>query len=266
MTLPDFVKAFWHASMSLGQRVERTPWGAVASDDRFPMVWDANNAAVLEPCPGLKAEEIERTLHPILRTAGAPHEHVEFWESSVDNPALSRYRGRGGSPAPDMVMVFEGPLPDLPDPGIDIGIEEIAHPRRSFWPWFRDSLGEFGTELSGEVLDQLVRRVRAVFLPAGMRWFVGSVQGEPAGYASIISLGGVGYIDNVVTMPAQRRRGVATSAVAAAVAASERSGDAHVFLLAERDGDPRRLYERLGFRVAAAVESFTRLLEPEPHP
>src|SRR5207247_8046361 len=104
---------------------------------------------------------------------------------------------------------------------------------------------------------------REVFLPAGMRWFVVSVAGEPAGYASLISLEGTGYLDNVVTMPAHRRRGIASAAVTAAVAASQRAGDDHVFLLAERAGDPQRLYERLGFRVAAPIESFTRGLAPE---
>jgi ribosomal protein S18 acetylase RimI-like enzyme len=96
-----------------------------------------------------------------------------------------------------------------------------------------------------------------------MRWFVGSVDGEPAGYASLISLGSTGYLDNVVTVPAFRRRGVARAAVTSAVTASLEGGDAHVFLLAENAGDPQRLYERLGFRVAAPIESFTRGLAPE---
>jgi hypothetical protein len=45
--------------------------------------------------------------------------------------------------------------------------------------------------------------------------------------------------------------------------ASVEAGDAHVFLLAENAGAPQRLYERLGFRVAAPIESFTRALASE---
>ena len=53
MTLPEFVRRFWYAATELGQRTERTAWGAIASDDRYPLVWDANNATVLETAEGL---------------------------------------------------------------------------------------------------------------------------------------------------------------------------------------------------------------------
>ena len=42
-------------------------------------------------------------------------------------------------------------------------VEEVADPDRSFWPWYRDSLREFGMELSEDVLDQMVKRTREVF-------------------------------------------------------------------------------------------------------
>jgi ribosomal protein S18 acetylase RimI-like enzyme len=259
VTPPDFVKSFWYASTELGRRAERTPWGMVASDDRYPLVWDANNAAVLEPAPDLTTEEIEASLLPALRQAGATHEHVEFWETSVESPALAACRRRGDLSDPDVVMVLDRRrLADL-EPG-RIQIDLVTRPEPSFWPWYRDSLREFGMKLSDDVLDQLVRRTREVFLRAGLRWFVGSIDGHPAGYASLLSLAGTGYLDNVVTMPGYRRRGVASAAVTAAVRASLDRGDANVFLLAEAGGEAQRLYERLGFTVAASVESFTRPL------
>jgi ribosomal protein S18 acetylase RimI-like enzyme len=260
VSLPAFLKAFSYAAMELGQRTERTPWGAVATDDRFPLVWDANAAAVLVPDDGVSPEDIRSALVPALRRVGAPSEHVEFWETSVESPALKEYRRSGKRPDPDVAMVFEGPLPQ---PVAAVRVDEVSHPERSFWPWYRDSLREFGMKLSEDVLDQMVWRTREVLLPAGMRWFVGSVDGEPAGYASLISLEGIGYLDNVVTMPTFRRRGIAGAAVTSAVMASLEAGDARVFLLAENLGDPQRLYERLGFRVAAPIESFTRRLAPE---
>jgi ribosomal protein S18 acetylase RimI-like enzyme len=201
---------------------------------------------------------------PCFRPFGepaAPHEHVEFWETSVESPALAEFRRNGERPDPDEPMVFEGPLPPAMKPAIRV--DEFTHPGRSFWPWYRDSLREFGMELSEPVLDQMLRRTREVLLPAGMRWFVASVDGEQAGYSSLISLERTGYIENVVTMPAFRRRGVASAAVAAAVGASQAAGDDHVFLLTERGGDPQRMYRRLGFRVAASIESFTRSLPSE---
>jgi GNAT superfamily N-acetyltransferase len=207
------------------------------------------------------AAGIREVLHPALAAAGAPYEHVEFWETSVQGSLLEEFRGEADVPDPDVVMVSEGVPPDA-EPS-EVRVEEMTRPDSAFWPWYRDSLREFGMALSEEVLDQMVRRTREVLLPAGLRWFVGHLEGRPAGYASLISLQGVGYLDNVVTVPELRRRGVAAACVAAAVRTGTEAGDRLVFLLAERDGSPQRLYERMGFRTVAPVESFTTPLGSE---
>lgn len=259
MSLPEPVRAFCYATCAL-EGAARTPWGVVASDGRYPLVWDANDACIFEPSPNLTMEQIQALLHPALRQAGAPCEHIEFWETAVESPALREMRAAGDRPVPDFVMVYEGPHPaDLP-----LEVREVARPDAAFWEWYRPTLLEFGETLSEEVLDQMVARIRDVFLPAGLRWFVGCLDGEPAGYTSVISLEGTGYLDNVVTMPNFRRRGVASATVRRAVRECMGRGDRCVFLLAEEGGAPQRLYERLGFRAAARVESFTRPLSPAP--
>ena len=258
MSLPDFVRSSWYGYIELGQKAERTAWGAVATDDRYPLVWDANNATVLEPVNGLTAAAIRADLTPALREAGAPYEHVEFWETSPPTPALEELRSIGERPDPDVVMVLERPAPPARSSGAEV--REITRPDRSFWTWYRESLREFGSTQSDALLDQMTARTAEVFLPAGLRFYVGLLDGERAGYANLVSLKGVGYIDNVVTMQPFKRRGVASATVTAAVRASLGSGDRHVFLLAEKSGDPQRLYERLGFRVRSQIESFTRLV------
>jgi ribosomal protein S18 acetylase RimI-like enzyme len=261
VSLPDFVRRFWYASIELGLRTARTSWGAVATDQRYPLVWDANNATVLEPAKGLTAAAIRADLGPALRAAGAPYEHVEFWDTSAGGPALEEYRRTGQRPDPDVVMVLDRLAP----PGGEAGVQTLeARPDRSFWDWYRESLREFGTAQSEDLLDQMSGRAAEVFVPAGLRFYVGLLDGQRVGYASLLSLERVGYLDNVVTMPSFRRRGVASATVRAAVLASLAGGDRHVFLLAEKDGEPQRLYERLGFRVQAAIESFTRLLAEDP--
>lgn len=258
MALPEPVKSFWYAMAELGQRSERTPWGVVQTDTRFPLVWDVNQASVMEPNPLLTVEEIRSALHPVLRRAGAVHEHVEFWETSVESPALRDFRDRGERSDPDVVMVLAETVRDLEKRAI--AVAEVTSPPPEFWPWYRRSLHEFQTPLSDDVLDQMVDRVRQVLLPGGIGWFIATVDGSTAGYASLISLDGVGYLDQVVTMPEFRRRGVATACVTDAVLAGLDEGDRVVFLLAEENGAPQRLYEKLGFRVRARVESFTRRL------
>ena len=262
MTLPEPIREFWYGACALGERSRRTQWGVVVTDSRYPRVWDANNAAVMEGSPGLTMEEIRSVLIPAIGESGATHEHIEFWETSVESPAIREMRHTGERPDPDVAMLFEGP-PALAfgmarDPGV--AVEELTRLDATFWRWYRDSLKEFRMELADDLLDQMVDRVQRVFLPH-MRFFVGYVDGEMAGYTSLLSLAGVGYLDNVVTMPEFRRRGIASATVTRSVQESLASDARAVFLLAEQNGAPQRLYERLGFRVRANIDSFTRPLQ-----
>jgi GNAT superfamily N-acetyltransferase len=265
MALPDSVRAFWYEMCALSNRATRTPWGVVATDPRFPLVWEANMACVMEAAPELTLGEIQSALHPALRQAGAVYEHVEFWEPSRIGPALEEARARRQHGDPDVVMVRQGTVQLAPLPA-DVEVQEVRVPEPRFWPWYRSSLAQFGMRLSETVLDQMMERTRSVSMPAGMRWFVATIDGEPAGYTSLISLAGVGYLDGVVTMPGFRSRGVATATILRAVEASGRAGDAEVFLLTDPAGNARPLYERLGFRVAAQVEGCTRLLDAAEDP
>ncbi len=106
----------------------------------------------------------------------------------------------------------------------------------------------------------MFRRDLEVFLPRGLRFFVGFVEGQMAGQATLLGIDGVSYLDSVVTRPEFRGRGVATATVLRAVQAGIERGDDLVHLLAVKDSGPQRLYERLGFRVEAEVVSFTRAL------
>jgi GNAT superfamily N-acetyltransferase len=263
MTLPEPVRSFWYAMCGLGEWSERTPWGVVAADRRFPLVWEANLCCVMEPVADLAIEEVESAAHPALRRHGAPYEHLEFWETSVLTPALETARARAERHSQDVVMTFDRSRRSEPpaagiDVDIDIHIEEVRSPGPEFWPWLRASVVEYGMPLSDAVMDQLIERFRSVLVPAGLRWFVARVGGELAGYAGLISLENVGYVEGVVTMPGFRRQGVASATVGRAIEASAESGDRALFLLTDPDGAPRRLYERLGFRVAAEVEGCTR--------
>jgi ribosomal protein S18 acetylase RimI-like enzyme len=266
MSLPGPLRSFWYAAADLGPIARTTPWGLVKADPRYPLLWDANHAAVLEPSPGLTLAEIRAELIPVLEAVGAQHDHVEFWDLSSSSPALAELRASGDRHDPDVMMVFEDDealSPNRPRAEAigSVQVREIAEPDDAFWGWYRQTRRAFGVEFSDEVVDQLVDRDREVFHPAGLRWFVGFAEGEMAGFASLISLERVGYVDNVVTLERFRRRGVATATVVRAVSESRAGGDELVHLLAVEGGAPQRLYERLGFRTLGRVESFTRPLE-----
>jgi ribosomal protein S18 acetylase RimI-like enzyme len=81
-----------------------------------------------------------------------------------------------------------------------------------------------------------------------------------AGQTTLLGIDGVGYLDSVVTRPEFRRRGVASATVLRAVEAATERGDRLVHLLTVKDSGPQRLYERLGFQLAAEIVTFTRPL------
>ena len=97
-----------------------------------------------------------------------------------------------------------------------------------------------------------------VLAAAGMRLFTAVRGGEVAAYASLLSLGGVGLIDSVATLPDHRRRGLATSLVAAVIAASSAAGNQATCLFTGEGSDPQRMYNRLGMRMVARVAQFHR--------
>jgi ribosomal protein S18 acetylase RimI-like enzyme len=266
VTLPERILSFWNALLGLHERVHTTSWGAVVTDSRYPLVHEANHATVLRAAPGLTVADIRSELLPALERVRAMDEHIEFMDADDDSPALRDLLTSPGAHDPDVVMAYEGDrsaftregLADMPE-GVEV--REVERTEEPFWALLRDVPNQYGDRLPDEVLDQMLERVEQLFVPAGERFFLGTVNGTDAGMASVLTLEGVAYLDNVVTWPEFRRRGVATATVSTALRTSL-EGDAElVFLLAEQGGAAQGLYERLGFQVRRRCFGFTRLVK-----
>ena len=94
-TLPDHVLRFWRALDERFGSVEPVWWGAVVTDARFPMIWDANYARVDVAAPDLRLADIESHLLPALRDAGAPVMHVVTFHPEEATSLLSELSSRG---------------------------------------------------------------------------------------------------------------------------------------------------------------------------
>lgn len=228
------------------------------TDPRYPRVHEANHASVLRRTPGLTVGEIRAELLPALEETRATDEHIEFMDADDESPALRDLMTSTGERDSHLLMAFDnGPsaLSDTP-PGVEV--HEVDKPEEPFWELLRDMPNLYGHRLPDDVLDQMLDRIRDVFVPAGMRFFVGTVNGTEAGVVSVLTLERVAYVDNVVTWPEFRGRGVATATVRATVRGSLGEGAELVFLLAEEGGQPQHLYERLGFRALRRCFACTR--------
>ncbi|MGZ8607390.1 MAG: GNAT family N-acetyltransferase [Actinomycetota bacterium] len=253
---------FWRALDGLFDAEERTSWGAVVADARYPAVQEANYARV-EAIPPVRLAEVETTLLPALARSGSRREHVVVFFPEEQTDLLVEASIRGDKIVWDLVMAHDGALEASPDPDSDPGgpVEEVRDAAPWFWTAHRASTRLFDVS-DEEMLDQLAAIERDVLLPAGRRWFVvpGS-NGFPVAFAALLVLEGVGFLDHVVTLPEARRRGHATALTRRVLAEAVTAGAGRTYLLAEPRGHAGHLYERLGFERVTQIASWVSPLE-----
>jgi GNAT superfamily N-acetyltransferase len=240
---------FWRAHDALFERVDPTPWGAVVSDARFPIIREPNYARV-EAAEPVRLAEIEDRLLPAMRRTGSPSAHVVVFEPEAQTDLIAEASTRGDRIAWDLVMRIDGPGERGPD-----RVEEVLDLDEAFWRVHRASAALFDIE-GDQTLDQLQAMERTVMVPAGRRWFVAADEGRPVALAALIVLDGTGFVDHVVTFPPARRRGHADALTRRLVFEATSAGAETTALLADPAGDAVRIYERIGFERVSHLASW----------
>lgn len=247
---------FWTALDDAFENVERTSWGAVVTDRRFPAIWDVNYARVESTDPSLRIAQVEGALRPALAKSRAAHAHLVIFHPEELTGLLSELGTRGDRISWEIVMEQVEAPPD--DPG-GVAVGEVSRFDGEHWRRYRDSIREFDVT-DERTLDDLVRLERDVVNALGKRWFVVLDGARTMALGSLLVLERVGYVDNVVTFPEARGRGYAGAIATRIVREAHGMGAEHVYLLVDLDG-PGRMYERLGFRGVAQIASSLRRLE-----
>ena len=257
MTMPASLRPFWEQMEALGEAVDRHPWGIVASDSRFPALPAANQATVVHWPPGLRLPAVRAPLLPRLQRSGAAREHILLLDWPAGQGSGSVEEGAGLRRSASVVYEFCGPAPAAVPPGVEV--VEVAPGGRRRLTGF---LGEARRLLGGgdAEVEQAERREQEVLVPAGLRRFVGMVDGQPAGSTTLQSFDGVGFIDDLVVLPVHRGLGVGCAVLCAALQASHEAGDRVVHAFSRGDNPARSLYDRLGCRTSGAVRSLSRRL------
>lgn len=142
------------------------------------------------------------------------------------------------------------PVPALPVVELDL-TERIEVARAG---WQQEQPGS-----APDVHDQLGRRISTV-VPAAETSFL-AVRGDDGAVAARADLylrGGVAQVEEVMTDPEYRGRGLASLLVLRAVRRARAAGAGLVFLLADGDDWPQQLYRRLGFADLGRLVTLTR--------
>lgn len=244
MPVPDHVHQFWMALDERIGHVRQTWWGAVVSDERFPAVSDINYARIDVPAPDLTLQEVADALLPALSDVGTDVFHVVSFYPEETTGLLVELSTRGHLLTWDAVM----DLVDEPSiPVLDAATEELDG-GSELWSRVEASLALF--EVQPDVSGQLRTLEEASFAEGGKRWFgVRDDDGLVVSLAALVTLDGVGYLDNVATFPQARGRGLATALAVRAIAEARAAGAQHVCLFADPDDVAAvKMYERIGFR------------------
>ncbi len=217
-------------------------------DPRFPAIWDANYARVDEPVTDLTLAEVEAALAPALQRARASAYHVVLFFPEEAARLLGELSSRGDRLSWDVVMRYEGG--DNSAPALEV---ETLAPGDELWEVIRGTLPLFDI-VDPDVASQLMLMEREVQSKGGKRWFGVRLQDRVVAVAAMLLIEGVGYVDNVATLPEARRRGFASELTRRIVRECLRAGADSVYLFVDPEG-PLGMYERLGFRKLARVAS-----------
>jgi predicted GNAT family acetyltransferase len=136
-------------------------------------------------------------------------------------------------------------------------VDEVLRFDARFWAAHRRSMRWFDIT-EEEVVEQLQAIEREVLIPAGRRWFAATAEDGDGidALAAALVLEGVAYLDHVVTVPAARRRGLATALTRRAIVEASAAGATRVYLLAEPGSVAARMYERIGFGPVTPIASW----------
>ena len=220
-------------------RIEPFEYGRGFFRDDRPTVWDFNF---------LRVERGEPSADELVATANELMGHLDHRRVVVDHAELA--------------IRLE---PEFPAYAWTVERHLVMEHRRSpqareapAREAFRDELEPLWAELGrrrGFAVD--MRGVTEAAVPT--RYFAAFADGIPVSCCDLYSRGGVGQVEDVVTLEEHRGRGLASAAVLAAVNASLAEGNTLTFLLADADDWPYRLYERLGFETTGQRWRFQRL-------
>ena len=222
------------------------PWahGTVVRATSRPNYWDFNVVRVEED-PAMSVEELAAFADQAL--AGLAHRRVDFDLVDAADSLRPSFEAKDWRTTRLLWMRHEAPLP----PGPDVAVEEVpydaVHDLRL--AWHREDFPDLDP-------GDFHAYAREVALRRGARVLAVCEGLAPVAYAQVERAGTAAEISHVYVHPEYRGAGRGTAMIRAAV---EAAGDVRdLWITADDDDRPKKLYARLGFRPAWVTMEFLR--------
>jgi ribosomal protein S18 acetylase RimI-like enzyme len=222
------------------------PWahGTVVRATSRPTYWEVNVVRVEED-PAMSVEELAVFADQAL--AGLAHRRLDFDLVDAAEPLRPGFEAKDWKATRLLWMRHEAPLP----PGPDVGVEEVpydaVHDLRLAW---------HDEDYPDQDPGDFHAHAREVSLRRGAR-VLALIEGRaPVAYAQVERDGEAAEITHVYVHPERRGAGRGTAVTRAAV---EAAGDLQdLWITADDEDRPKKLYARLGFRPAWVTMEFLR--------
>lgn len=237
------------------RRVVELPYGFAVLDARFPRSYDHNKLMVTAPVdPAVASSDADR----VLGGAGLPHRLVSVL-GSIEAGWAQQWVAAGYEHATEVIMAHTGAAPDRPaDPRIRVEaveVQALREPARQEW---RERMPDAGDDVIEQLAARRVTRLAAA--PQVVFLAVRDDRGEIVSSADLYlsRTDRVAQIEEVVTLSRYAGRGFARAILADALSRARSAGCDLVFLVADADDWPQRLYHRLGYLAVGDGHTFTR--------
>jgi GNAT superfamily N-acetyltransferase len=226
--------------------IEATEHGTMVRCTRLPTFWNYNSLRVEGPDSGVSADALVHAADVLQ--GDLAHRQVEVEDEAAGARLRPRFQALGWAAERLCWLLLEGAPPAGPD------FEEVpfaaTRDLRLEWavtfPW---STNEDAARRFAEHEDEVAR------LRGSRALIARGAAGAPVGFVSFGAHRGGAEIEQVYVTDSERGRGTGGALVSAATRAA---GAPETFILADDEGDSKRLYERLGFRPVWIQHVFTR--------
>lgn len=223
--------------------------GTVLRSPRHPDFWEYNCIRLDRPM-----EVREMVAAADRELAGCAHRLVE-WTIPMPDGVVVELREQGWVAEPLIYMLHDGRALDDQRGEFDLVEVDYDAVRELRDIWHREDFGEH------EETETFHDQAREVAELAAVRVIAAVQDGRLIGFAGVETHDGGSEISQVFVRPERRGAGLGEAMTVRAIrAAADAAPD--VWICADRDGRPRRLYERLGFRPV--VETGVAILPPKP--
>jgi ribosomal protein S18 acetylase RimI-like enzyme len=236
------------------ERLEPTPYGPVVVHTHLNRVHDLNFLRAENPGDAT-ATELAAEAERVQGAAGIGHRRVNVRGDEQRERFAPQFVRLGWEPQRFVVMV-QRRGPDRPP---EHEVREVDEP--TLRPLWAEGIRNQPHGKDERLVQQILEHRRAVCEAMPTRLFAAEADGKLVAHTELYSENGVGQVENVVTLPDYRNRGLARTLVLRAVAESHAAGNDLTFLVADAGDWPQQLYEKLGFET---IGRYARFLKPRP--